>query len=78
METWEVSPHQGTAARHRTAARQQRARGTPGNSARRDCGQGDRRKSAQRRACGRQCNGDPGAVAASAQHRQHRCLRTRA
>eukprot|EP00966_Prymnesium_polylepis_P079747 1847978-Prymnesium_polylepis.1 len=38
----------------------------PGNGARRGCGQKARRKSAQRRACARQYDGDPGAVAASA------------
>ena len=65
LGTWEVSPHQETAARHRSNARAH-ACGTPGNSARRGCGQGARCKSAQRRACGRQYDGDPGVVAASA------------
>eukprot|EP00966_Prymnesium_polylepis_P277939 6421606-Prymnesium_polylepis.1 len=77
METWEVSPHQGTAARHRGNARAH-ARGTPGNSARRGCGQGGRRKSAQRRACGRQCDGTQRGSHLISQHRQHKCLRTRA
>jgi hypothetical protein len=65
LGTWEVSPHQETAARHRSSTRAH-ACGTPGNSARRGCGQEARRKLAQRRACGRQCDGDPGAVASSA------------
>eukprot|EP00966_Prymnesium_polylepis_P259035 5983055-Prymnesium_polylepis.1 len=66
LGTWEVSPHQETAARHRS----KRARHAWEQSAQaagpRGCGQEARRKSAQRHACGRQYDGDPGAVAASA------------